>query len=117
MIRSFFDLVDKISKYPFFKYADAIIAIDARGFIIECYCQSSKETTCYEGKNKLPGLLIESNYGLEYGKDILSIQESAIEKFKKFVIVDDLLATGGTAKCVYDMLKIKERNFSFNCCY
>ena len=69
-------------------------------------------------KNKLPGLLIESNYGLEYGKDILSIQESAIEKFKKFVIVDDLLATGGTAKCVYDMLKIKkERNFSFNCCY
>ena len=107
----FSDLVDKISKYPFFKYADAIIAIDARGFIIGSAIAKvvKKPLVMARKKNKLPGLLIESNYGLEYGKDILSIQESAIEKFKKFVIVDDLLATGGTAKCVYDMLKIKKK--------
>ena len=60
-------------------------------------------------KNKLPGVVIESSYGLEYGSDSLSIQESAILPFKKFVIVDDLLATGGTAKCVSDMLKSKNK--------
>ena len=55
-------------------------------------------------KNKLPGSLIKESYGLEYGSDTLAIQESAIKPFKKFVIVDDLLATGGTAKCVSEML-------------
>ena len=60
-------------------------------------------------KYKLPGVVIESSYGLEYGSDSLSIQESAILPFKKFVIVDDLLATGGTAKCVSDMLKSKNK--------
>ena len=56
-------------------------------------------------------MLIEAEYGLEYGKDSLTIQESAIKSFQKFVIVDDLLATGGTAKCVKDMLVLKRRMF------
>ena len=60
-------------------------------------------------KNKLPGIVIEKSYGLEYGSDSLSIQERAILPFSKFVIVDDLLATGGTAKCVSDMLKSKNK--------
>tara|TARA_Y100000739_G_scaffold220846_1_gene220729 strand:- start:958 stop:1182 length:225 start_codon:yes stop_codon:yes gene_type:complete len=46
---------------------------------------------------------------LEYGTDTLSIQESAIMEFKKFVIIDDLLATGGTAKCIIDLLKMKKK--------
>ena len=57
----------------------------------------------------MPGLVLESSYGLEYGSDSLSIQESAILPFKTFVIVDDILATGGTAKCVGDMLKSKNK--------
>ena len=60
-------------------------------------------------KNKLPGLVYERNYGLEYGNDFLSVQEEAISKFEKFVIIDDLLATGGTAKCVSDLLKSKNK--------
>ena len=60
-------------------------------------------------KNKLPGYLTERSYGLEYGQDTLSIQDSAIKSIQKFVIVDDLLATGGTAKCVCDMLKNKNK--------
>ena len=46
---------------------------------------------------------------MEYGKDSLSIQESAIAPYKKFVIIDDLLATGGTAKCVIDMLRSRNK--------
>ena len=53
---------------------------------------------------KLPGELITSNYELEYGKNSLSIQKSSIKKFSSFAIVDDLLATGGTANCAYTLL-------------
>lgn len=107
----FSDLIDKLSKYTFFKSTDAIIAIDSRGFIFGSAIAKiiKKPLVLARKKNKLPGILIERSYGLEYGNDKLCIQESAISPFKKFVIVDDLLATGGTAKCVIDMLNIKRK--------
>ncbi len=57
----------------------------------------------------MPGSVIERSYGLEYGSDKLCIQESAIAPYNKFVIVDDLLATGGTANCVIEMLRMKKK--------
>ena len=107
----FSDLIDKITEYSFFKDTHAIVAIDARGFIFGSAVATiiKKPLILARKKNKLPGVVIESSYGLEYGSDSLSIQESAILPFKKFVIVDDLLATGGTAKCVSDMLKSKNK--------
>ena len=54
---------------------------------------------------KLPGQLYEKNYSLEYGNSSLSIQKDAINLCDRFVIVDDLLATGGTIKCVEEILK------------
>ena len=100
-------MIEKISEYPFFKESEAIIAIDARGFIFgSAVAKTTKKPLILaRKKNKLPGLVCEKNYGLEYGKDSLSIQKSSILPFHKFVIIDDLLATGGTAKCVIDMLK------------
>ena len=107
----FSDLVDKISTYSFFNEADAIVAIDARGFIFGSAIAKNikKPLILARKRNKLPGLLLEKSYGLEYGNDSLSIQESAILPFHKFVIVDDLLATGGTAKSVIEMLKLKNK--------
>jgi len=107
----FSDLIDKLSTYTFFKNTDAIIAIDSRGFIFGSAIAKiiKKPLVLARKKNKLPGIVIERSYGLEYGNDKLCIQESAISPFKKFVIVDDLLATGGTAKCVIDMLNIKRK--------
>ena len=107
----FAELIDKISNYSFFEEADAIIAIDARGFIFGSAIAKTvkKPLILARKKNKLPGQLIEKEYGLEYGEDSLSLQNSAIAPFSKFVIVDDLLATGGTAKCVIDMLSKKEK--------
>ena len=49
---------------------------------------------------KLPGQILTREYDLEYGKNSLSIQSNALKKFNSFVIVDDLLATGGTVNCV-----------------
>ena len=107
----FSDLIDKISTYTFYQETDAIIAIDARGFILGSAIAKTikKPLILARKKNKLPGVLIQESYGLEYGNDSLSIQESSIQPFSKFVIVDDLLATGGTAKCVIDMLENKEK--------
>ena len=53
---------------------------------------------------KLPGKLINKSYDLEYGSNSLAIQTDAIKPYKSFAIVDDLLATGGTVKCVAEML-------------
>ena len=47
-------------------------------------------------KGKLPGKLISHEYDLEYGSDVIEIQEDAVEKSQRVVILDDLLATGGT---------------------
>ena len=107
----FSDLIEKVSAYSFFAKTEAIIAIDARGFIFGSAIAKTikKPLIMARKKNKLPGTLIENNYGLEYGKDTLSIQESSINSFDKYVIVDDLLATGGTAQCVCDILKRKNK--------
>ena len=88
----FNDLTEKLACYPFFRKTDAIIAIDARGFIFGSAVATiiKKPLILARKKYKLPGVVIESSYGLEYGSDSLSIQESAILPFKKFVIVDDL---------------------------
>tara|TARA_B100000886_G_scaffold339287_1_gene304316 strand:- start:1930 stop:2451 length:522 start_codon:yes stop_codon:yes gene_type:complete len=105
-------LINKISNYDIYKETDAIVAIDARGFIFGSAIAKKvkKPLILSRKKNKLPGLLLEESYGLEYGKDSLSIQESAIKPFNNFVIVDDLLATGGTAKSVINMLNKKGKN-------
>ena len=58
---------------------------------------------------KLPGELIQGNYNLEYGKNTLNIQKETLEKFESFVIVDDLLATGGTVDCVAKLIKENSR--------
>ena len=102
----FKDLILKMSSSPFLKNAEAIISIDARGFIFgsAVALQSSKPMIVARKPGKLPGQLITREYDLEYGKNSLSIQCNALKKFKSFVIVDDLLATGGTVNCVSRLL-------------
>ncbi len=103
----FKEVILKMSSSQFFKNADAIISIDARGFIFgsAVALQTSKPMIVARKPGKLPGELVTKEYDLEYGKNSLSIQKNAIKKFKSFVIVDDLLATGGTVNCVSDLLQ------------
>jgi len=103
----FHDLILKMSSNQFLKNAEAIISIDARGFIFgsAVALESSKPMIVARKPGKLPGQLLTRKYDLEYGKNSLSIQSSALKKFNSFVIVDDLLATGGTANCVSSLLQ------------
>ena len=102
----FRDLIDRMASSQEIKDSDAILAIEARGFIygsaIAYHC--GKPMVVARKPNKLPGKLIKKKYDLEYGSNILAIQKESIEKFHKFNIIDDILATGGTAKCVTDLL-------------
>jgi len=105
-------LIKKMSSVEFLLNADAIVSIDARGFIfgsaISLY--TSKPLIFARKPGKLPGELISKGYNLEYGKSSLSLQKKSLEKFDSFAIVDDLLATGGTVNCVYEILKSLKKN-------
>ena len=103
----FKELILKMSSNQFLKNAEAIISIDARGFIFgsAIALESSKPMIVARKPGKLPGQILTRGYDLEYGKNSLSIQSSALKKFNSFVIVDDLLATGGTVNCVSSLLQ------------
>ena len=102
----FRSLVNRMASSSEIQDSDAILAIEARGFIFGSAVafQSGKPMIVARKPNKLPGKLIMKKYDLEYGSNSLTIQEKSIERFHKFSIVDDVLATGGTAKCVSDLI-------------
>ena len=102
----FQELILKMSSNQFLNNAEALISIDARGFIFgsAVALASSKPMIVARKPGKLPGQLLTREYDLEYGKNTLSIQCNALKKFNSFVIVDDLLATGGTVNCVSRLL-------------
>ena len=103
----FKELILKMSASEIIENAEAIISIDARGFIFgsAISLQASKPMIVARKPGKLPGELVEKSYSLEYGKNILSIQKKALQKYNSFAIVDDLLATGGTVNCVSKILE------------
>lgn len=103
----FRDLIKLMAKNSLWNEIDAIIAIDARGFIFgSCIAlELNKPLITARKPGKLPGEIIEKEYTLEYGKNRLSIQKKSIEKYNSFGIVDDLLATGGTVKCIEEIVK------------
>ena len=105
----FKELILNMSSSQIIKNAEAIISIDARGFIFgsAISLQASKPMIVARKPGKLPGEIIKQNYKLEYGVNSLSIQKNALKKYSKYAIVDDLLATGGTVKCVSNILESK----------
>ena len=100
-------LIFEMSSSQIIKNAEAIISIDARGFIFgsAISLQASKPMIVARKPGKLPGELVEKNYSLEYGENRLCIQKKALQKYNSYVIVDDLLATGGTVNCVSKILE------------
>lgn len=77
---------------------DKIVGIDARGFVFGAVLAYKMGIgfVPVRKKGKLPCKTIQETYNLEYGSDTLEIHEDAIEKGEKVIIVDDLIATGGT---------------------
>ena len=87
---------------------DKVVGLEARGFILggAIAHQLSVGFVPIRKKGKLPGAVISEEYSLEYGEAIVEVHDDAIEAGEKILLVDDLLATGGTAEAG---LKLIER--------
>ncbi len=81
-----------------FKF-NKIAAIESRGFIFASVLSylSKKPLILLRKKNKLPGKTYSQKFKLEYGYDTIEIHKSSLQKGDKVLIIDDLIATGGTA--------------------
>ncbi len=103
----FKELIKEMAASEIIKNADALISIDARGFIFGSAIsfQASKPMIFARKPGKLPGELNKKNYNLEYGENSLSIQKNSLKNHSSYAIVDDLLATGGTAECVSNIAR------------
>ena len=110
----FKELILNMSSSKIIKNAEAIISIDARGFIFGSAIsfQTSKPMIVARKPGKLPGELFKKDYSLEYGENSLSVQKKALQKYKSFAIVDDLLATGGTVNCVSKLIESNQKKIS-----
>ncbi|MBJ6370998.1 adenine phosphoribosyltransferase [Sedimentitalea arenosa] len=78
---------------------DKVVGLEARGFILggAIAHQLSVGFVPIRKKGKLPGTVISEEYTLEYGEAIVEIHDDAIQPGEQILLVDDLLATGGTA--------------------
>jgi len=79
---------------------DKVVGLEARGFILggAVAHQLSVGFVPIRKKGKLPGKTIEQAYSLEYGEAVMEVHDDAIKAGEKVLVVDDLLATGGTAE-------------------
>lgn len=78
---------------------EVIAGIEARGFILGAALSFAmgKGFIPIRKKGKLPGKTVQQSYDLEYGSDTIEIHDDAIVKGQKVLLIDDLIATGGTA--------------------
>ena len=101
------------------KYNPEVLAgIESRGFIFASTIgyKLGCDVIMIRKKGKLPGSTISHRYQLEYGEDCLEIQKRDTLKNKRTVLIDDLLATGGTASAAIKLLEKIEVNISsFSC--
>ncbi len=93
---------------PFQDYnIDVVIGIESRGFIFGLSLADSLNArfVMARKKGKLPGAIVSQEYALEYGTDVIEIQEMAIKPGDRVLIHDDVLATGGTAAAAIALVK------------
>ncbi len=86
---------------------DAVAAIEARGFIFASPIAYSRKIPLIliRKKGKLPGAVVTKSFALEYGEDTIEIHSEDIQAVKKVLIVDDLIATGGTLRAAVDLIQ------------
>jgi adenine phosphoribosyltransferase len=105
--KGFAALIDALAQYYMDKDIDLVLGIEARGFIFGpalAYRLNAGFVPVRKPK-KLPGPTIRVTYDLEYGSDSLEIHADAIEPGQRVVLVDDLLATGGTMEATIKLVQ------------
>ncbi len=100
-------LIDQLAKPYLKKKIDTMVGIDARGFILASALAYKLKTglSIVRKAGKLPFKTIRRNYTLEYATNTLEMHCDAIKPGQKVLLVDDLLATGGTMRATIDIVK------------
>ena len=87
---------------------DKVAAIESRGFVFASALsyQLQKPFILLRKKNKLPAETYSVDFELEYGKATIEVHKDSIEKNEKILVIDDLIATGGTAEAAAKLIEI-----------
>ncbi|EIT85308.1 adenine phosphoribosyltransferase [Fictibacillus macauensis ZFHKF-1] len=99
--------VDDIAEYAKQQNVDVIVGPEARGFIVGCPVayKLGLGFVPVRKEGKLPRETVKVGYGLEYGKDVLTMHKDAIKPGQRVLITDDLLATGGTIDATIQLIE------------
>ena len=103
----FTSLIDNMAKLCSQMDFDKIVAIESRGFVFGAPLayKMGKGLVMVRKPGKLPGDTISHSYDLEYGSDTLEILTSSLSRSNKVLILDDVLATGGSASAAAELTK------------
>ena len=104
---AFKECIDQMSKIISKGSCDKIAGIESRGFIFSSPLSYNllKPNILMRKKNKLPAEKYSEDFELEYGKSTLEIHKDSISAGEKIIIIDDLIATGGTAKAAAKLVE------------
>ncbi|XP_025425848.1 uncharacterized protein LOC112694558 [Sipha flava] len=86
---------------------DCVAMLEARGFLLGTLMALYLNVPCVpvRKKGKLPGKVAQLEYSLEYAKDVLEVQLGVLKEGTRVLIIDDLLATGGTLQAAVQLMK------------
>jgi adenine phosphoribosyltransferase len=86
---------------------DLLVGIESRGFLVAAPLAYAlgRGFAMVRKQGKLPGRTVRHSYDLEYGTDTIEVQEDAIAPGQRVIIVDDLIATGGTMQAAIDLVR------------
>lgn len=104
---AFHKVIDAITEHFRGRAIDVVAGVESRGFIFAAPIAYNLGAAFVPVRKygKLPAATIRASYDLEYGKDSLEIHRDAIAPGQNVLIVDDLMATGGTAKAVTELVE------------
>jgi adenine phosphoribosyltransferase len=99
--------IDEMAEFAKDKQIDVVVGPEARGFVVGCPISYALEIGFVPVRKvgKLPREVLTVDYGLEYGKDTLTIHKDAIKPGQRVLIADDLLATGGTIEATVKLVE------------
>ncbi len=105
--KAFRKVIDEMAKPYLAKKIDKVVGIDARGFILAAALAYKLKSgmAIVRKKGKLPWKTISQKYSLEYANNTIEMHKDSILPGEKVLLVDDVLATGGTMKVTIDLVK------------